>query len=510
MLRARPNRRTTAVAAAAALAASGVTLIAPAEAAFAVDTPHLKVVDVGHHSFTVSVSGTSGRFKLYAAHRVRGVSVVNLGSASASKWTHSRNVTISGLKYSTKVFYYRLIAESRGHHAYSAIEGPIGLAPSKPTSLSVSTPGGAISLRWDSGPATGYQVVQSTDSGFSTNKKVYTLHGLDKQFTPPDLDKGTTYFFKVRARNLTSNSGLSAAVSTSPGADQQRITVMTYNVKEARFDGQHRGGNVVAPWPQREVAAAQLIKPEHPDFILLQEAASFSPPSSINRQCETLRDELKSLGLDYVLATTEIPPSQPHYHRTGDYILYNPANYEAVGKGDHWALGESRWAAYQLFRNVNTSSRVLVVSFHLLVGDANGNDAKRQAEVESMVQQAKSYSAAHGDVPIVYGGDTNSQAFVHKNGETRHEFDGARAGFRAHGISGASDVAQSRKNAKYNSANGYRTKPPKLGIYLDDLFAAPGIAVSDWKMLLNLRHGKFVGTIPSDHNPIVATMYYPF
>jgi hypothetical protein len=28
-------------------------------------------------------------------------------------------------------------------------------------------------------------------------------------------------------------------------------------------------------------------------------------------------------------------------------------------------------------------------------------------------------------------------------------------------------------------------------------------------MLLKLRHGKFVGTIPSDHNPIVATMSYP-
>jgi hypothetical protein len=265
----------------------------------------------------------------------------------------------------------------------------------------------------------------------------------------------------------------------------------------------------VAPWAQRGVAAAGLIQSAHPDFVMVEEAAAFVPSSSTTRQVEDLRGKLKSQGVDYDLADTEIAPPQPHYHRTGVYILYNPANYEAVGNGDHWSLGESRWAVYQIFRNVNTNSRVLMVAFHLLVGDADGNDAKRQAEVEKMVQQATSYSAAHGNVPIIYGGDTNSQAFVHKNGQTRHEFDGAREGFRAHHINDASFAAQSRTNAKYNSANGYKTTPPKLGIYLDDLFAPPGIAVSDWKMLLKLRNGKFVMPIPSDHNPIVATMYYP-
>jgi hypothetical protein len=509
MLRAHANRRSVVAAAGAALAVTGAMMIAPTDAALAVSTPHLKVVDVGHHSFTVAVTGTSGRFKLYAAHRIRGVAVANFGSAKSSKWTHSKHVTISGLKYSTRPYYYRVVAESGGHHAYSLTEGPVGLAPRKPTNLSISSPHGALSLEWDSGAATGYQVVQSTDAGFHANRKVYTLHGLDKQFTPYGLSKGTTYFFKVRARNLTAKSGLTAAVSGTPSADQQPVTVMTYNVKEARLDGQSEGGNTVAPWAQRRVPAAELIKSAHPDFVMLEEAASFAPPSSTTRQSEDLRDELERQGVDYKLASTEIPPPQPHYHRTGVYILYNPAKYAAVGNGDHWALGESRWAVYQIFRNVNTNSRVLMVAFHLLVGDHDGYDAKRQAEVESMLQQANAYNASHGNLPIIYGGDTNSQAFVHKNGKTRHEFDGARAGFRAHGIDEASFAATSHTNAKFNSANGYRTKPPKLGIYLDDLFAPPGVAVSDWKMLLKLRHGKFVGTIPSDHNPIVATMSYP-
>ncbi|HVU61877.1 MAG TPA: endonuclease/exonuclease/phosphatase family protein [Mycobacteriales bacterium] len=507
MLRARSNRRPVAVAVGAVLAASTAILIAPADPALAVGTPHLKVTGVGHHSFTVAVSGTSGRFKLYAAQTIKGVAVANFGTAESSSWTHSHHVTITGLKYSIHPYYYRLIAESGGHHAYSVTEGPVGLAPSKPTNLNL-TGTGVLSLNWDSGAATGYQVVQATNAGLTEHRKVYTLHGLDQQFTPYGLTPGTPYFFAVRARNRTTSSGLTPPVSGTPSASQQAVSVMTYNVREARLDGQSEGGGTVAPWAQRKVPAAELIKSAHPDFVMLEEAASFAPTSP-TRQVDDLRDQLNSDGVKYDLAVTEIPPPQKHYHRTGVYILYNPDNYRPVGRGDHWALGESRWAVYQAFGKVGSNSKVLMVAFHLLVGVHPGYDAKRQAEVESMLQQAHSYNSSHGNLPIIYGGDTNSQAFVHKNGSTRHEFDGARAAFRAEGIDGASDAAQSRTHAKFNSGNGYKRRPPRNGIYLDDLFAPPGVAVSSWKMLLKLRHGKFVGTIPSDHNPIVATMHYP-
>jgi hypothetical protein len=58
--------------------------------------------------------------------------------------------------------------------------------------------------------------------------------------------------------------------------------------------------------------------------------------------------------------------------------------------------------------------------------------------------------------------------------------------------------------------NEYSRTPLPYALYIDYLWAPPGIAVSHWGTALRLSGGKFVGTIPSDHNPVYATMYYPY
>lgn len=505
MLRDLPFRRTAVIATGAVLASGATLLVAPTDAAFAIGTPKLKVASVGHTSLTVAVSGTSGRFKLYAAHTIKGVSVVNFGSAASSAWTHSKNVTVSGLKYSTEPYYYRLMAESSGHHAYSSIEGPVGLKPSKPTNLALSMPNGAVSLTWDSGAATGYQIVQASDAQLKVGRKVYTMKGLDRQFTPPALSSGSTYFFAVRARNLSTNSGLTAPVNGTPTASQTAVSVATYNIREAVHDNEPDGSNHGAPWSQRKGPAAALLRSAMPDVIGVQEAASFVDGSTTKRQADSLTQEL---GDPYKIARTEIPPTEPHYFRTGNNIIYNSNTLKTLGQGDHWdlghgSLGTQHWAAYQKFQVVGSGAQFVFVSFHLIQKNNNPStdDVARQEQAASMFQQAH---AAFPNLPIVYGGDTNSAL------EKKHVIDSARVAARVFDIDDALDAAASRHNAKYNSANGYNPKPPAFSDDIDALFIEPGVGVSTWDELLNLSHGRFVTPIPSDHNPLVAGVAIPY
>jgi hypothetical protein len=120
-----------------------------------------------------------------------------------------------------------------------------------------------------------------------------------------------------------------------------------------------------------------------------------------------------------------------------------------------------------------------------------------------MIDQATSFDASPG-LPIVYAGDTNSAL------ESSHAIDGPRVVMRAHGIDDAFDVAQTRANAQYNSGNQYFPKPPASHVYIDTVFATAGVGVTSWRELLNLGGGRFVLPIPSDHNPVVASVDVPF
>ena len=42
------------------------------------------------------------------------------------------------------------------------------------------------------------------------------------------------------------------------------------------------------------------------------------------------------------------------------------------------------------------------------------------------------------------------------------------------------------------------------------MYAPAGVAVRGWALALNLTAGKFVGAIPSDHNPVVADVVLPY
>jgi endonuclease/exonuclease/phosphatase family metal-dependent hydrolase len=111
--------------------------------------------------------------------------------------------------------------------------------------------------------------------------------------------------------------------------------------------------------------------------------------------------------------------------------------------------------------------------------------------------------AARRGVPVVYVGDFNSDQYRHS---VNAPVDVMR---RAH-VADAFSVAQSRKFGRFNTANNYKRRPPHNRAHIDYVFAPQGVAVHSWRIELRLRHGKFVGTIPSDHNPVVCTLGVPY
>jgi endonuclease/exonuclease/phosphatase family metal-dependent hydrolase len=277
------------------------------------------------------------------------------------------------------------------------------------------------------------------------------------------------------------------------------VRVMTYNVIEARNDGLSEGGNVIAPWSQRKPAIIKLIHDSHPDVIGLQEAATFVGSGNV-RQADSIKNALTGWGL----ATTEVKPySAPGWKRTGDYILFNKATYAAVGTGGHWELGDSRWAVWQVLKNRATGAKFLFVNAHLRVQQGPTNDLKRQHETQQMLSDSHGMASRLG-IPVVYLGDFNSDQYA------RHAFNAPLIVMNKANIVDAYQVAAKRVRGRYNTANKYMTRPPHNYAHIDYIFAPPGIGVRSWIDVLELKHGKFVGTIPSDHNPVVSDLTIPY
>ena len=117
---------------------------------------------------------------------------------------------------------------------------------------------------------------------------------------------------------------------------------------------------------------------------------------------------------------------------------------------------------------------------------------------------ASDFAANHGDLPIVYAGDFNSSP------GDKHAIDGPAIAMREVHAADAFDVARRLSRTKYNSANGYLRVPPATATHIDQLYGSPGVTFSSLGQLLQLSSGKFVGTIPSDHNPIVVDAVLPY
>jgi len=166
--------------------------------------------------------------------------------------------------------------------------------------------------------------------------------------------------------------------------------------------------------------------------------------------------------------------------------------------------GKRQNAAYQLFRVKDTGARFLFVNTHLITGTTYAGDKARGQETATMLKKAKAYASNHGVTSVVYVGDFNSYFgewdVVDLTGRTMRN---------AH-VPDTLEVATSRYRSVYDSINGlFRVARHGHGS-IDHIYASGGIGVKGWGELLRISDGKFVGTIPSDHNPIYASLAIPY
>lgn len=450
---------------------AGVHIVASTRSSFTVELP--RVAHTGH-------------YVLFVSRDDHDVFYTNINRSRPSRVEVASStplLTVSGLHYTTANYYYRVEARNGSRFQLSNIR-EAHVRPAAPNGVNLSAH--HMTLSWHPGSAIDYDVVQATNPAFTQHRKRYRLRGQATEFTPYGLHNGRRYYFKVRARNnvIASSSHYIKAGSIVCTHREQRLSVLTYNVLHAMFDGTRENGNRIASWKKRLPKILGLIRSSHPDVLSIQEASDWVVPEK-RRTIDTINARLKG----YALAHTEHLPNP----RTGNYILYKTSEYRSAGPGGHWALSHKNWAAYKPLQNRHSGAKFLMVALHLSHGP-NSVNARRTREATRLVAGAR--ARAHG-MPIVYAGDFNSFS-----GPDKANLDGPMQVMRSDHIADGYVEAQFRHHLQYGSVNDYTRIPSHSGRVIDHVFGGPGVAMRTWRQVVHLRHGRFHGVIPSDHNPV--------
>jgi len=379
--------------------------------------------------------------------------------------------------------------------------------PPAPTSLAAHGSGAVHWLTWsESVVGVSFQVQQARDNAFTKGLTTYRMRGPGRTLTPYRVSKGTRYYYRVRAVRSGQASRWSNHVTFRAGGSSSAIRVLSYNTMSAKLDGQKHAGGIAAPFSDRRPPMLALMADSGADVIGIQEGAAclikYNDGTNCYRQVDSIAD---GLSPKYRLADTQTSDVSTRY--AGNYILYG-ASVAPVGSGGTWDIdgtsSQNQTAAYQTFRVVSSGATFLFVTTHLITGSTLSGDKARAAETATMVKRAKAYAANHGVQSIVYVGDFNSYY-----GEWHVQDLTGRTMRNAH-IPDSIEVAASYYRSQYDSINAlYRTARHGHGS-IDHIYASVGVGVKGWGELLHISGGKFVGTIPSDHNPIYAGLAIPY
>jgi endonuclease/exonuclease/phosphatase family metal-dependent hydrolase len=376
---------------------------------------------------------------------------------------------------------------------YTEAPPEISLEAPKPTIVEAS---------WESS-AEGYKFQLRFGPGKEfTDDQVQLLE--DKSITLEQLQVGTTYYAQVRLYDETNDLPVSdwSALAEVTTPDAAEVRVATYNIKCYKCERKKY------PWESRRDEMVELILGQQPDVIGLQEAAHTKTKEGVPQYA----DLVNRLGAPY--ATTNCGAKNAPVCtsvRSSSQVVYNTEKLKVLDHGFVRLVKSSHYLAWAIFEDIATGKQFFYGTLHLTL---SGNLKNKQVD-----QAAKFIKDKAGDLPVVIGGDFNSNRnakgknypwqVMKKNGWLDPLGNTPKSKKPA-----ASAFVENRINTNCNSFNGMdrkaRCHPSSWnGTNVDYIFVSE-MRVPEYEVVMKLdSKGRFIGTIPSDHNMLRADLWIP-
>jgi endonuclease/exonuclease/phosphatase family metal-dependent hydrolase len=466
-------------------------------------------------------------------------------SSSMSNATYQRSTgtteTVKGLQpgrgYYVKV---RVItAEGENRSAYSdavrvwtSFGVPTGLKATERDSTSVT-------FDWNGVPNAPRYRILIADNPEMTDETAVRFSESGGTVTGLSADK--TYYAKVRVISADGfNLGRYSPVVTvkpsggneeeEPPKGSKPLTIASFNVRCANC---YKRQNLERPWSERRGAVVASILERKPDVIGIQEASQgwlVSGGKKISlAQFEDLRNRLRSGGTPYevtnphrnncVKSTT---PSSCRYQdrgaSKGTKVFFNTATVKLISQGSQklpqCSGCNERYVAWAVLEQKSTGQRFFFADTHL---EPYSQYTLRKSQSQAMMREIELRRPSR--TPAFVVGDFNSTRYATPTNApydevVSHGFvDPLGHTYKSPKISSKATV-EKRIRAHYNSHNNFiRTVPHfktnENGSNMDYIFTTP-MRTLEWETVLDLdSSGKLAGTIPSDHNMIVAKVLLP-
>lgn len=357
----------------------------------------------------------------------------------------------------------------------------------KPELTSVTST--SLDITWTAqGDGLRYQVQLATDDAFAKPSDA-TVTEAEHRFT--DLKAEVVYRVRVRTLSVRGEplSAWSDPVTGSP-AKELPLRVGNFNVD----------GASTSTWAKRRPVVISMIAGQDLDVLGLQEAGY--------KKGKTQFAQITS-GLGPQWRVTE--PGR--YTTSTTRLAYNSERVRLVRNG-HVRLtrdskfGNRRFIVWAEFEQLSTGKRFLYLTSHLVFQRGAKADAARTAQTKQIVALARSLGSA--TMPTIVSADFNT----HKK---RTSGNGVYRTFLNSGYvdplarTGAFGTAEQRVRANLEPYNGSKRKANMSyqTTLIDHIFMTP-MRVEEWETVARLDNAnRFVGTIPSDHVMVRATVYLP-
>ncbi|MDR1710404.1 MAG: endonuclease/exonuclease/phosphatase family protein [Propionibacteriaceae bacterium] len=415
-------------------------------------------------------------------------------AGAKSRTVTVNEITITGLEPDT-VYYlaveavidYKQSVDTSFRTAeiyYSMAAPPLELTPISAT---------ALRARWEDGGAETRIELQFAQGSFD-GAETQTPSATAMDFT--DLAKATEYRVRARYVDPVGYPLSEWKVVTGSTADYGRpLRVGSYNVR-----GVHTPKGNEKAWGVRVPYIAEMIRSLDIDVMGLQEAYQYKLKGRGKvTQCEDL---INNIGSPYKTTIS------PRTKKGGNAILYNPERVTYI-KGGFKRLLKARFVIWGIFEQKSTGKRFLFATAHLTTGHAAANNTQRNTQVKQIVDLLTGIAAAD-NLPTILVGDFNTY-FGSRGGNTPYEtvtktyLDPLQPADGRGGVA----AAAVKINTRYSTYNNFQRRARTTGTYMDYILVTP-MRVSEWETVVNLdSKGNFIGTIPSDHNPIRATVWLP-